>query len=181
MMNEREKLIVDIVLELFNAHGATFKMDDVAKAMKISKKTIYKEYGSKENLISIVVKRVFEGIEHHIQGIIGNDELSSVEKLIQLTCAFPDARDIDYHKALILKRESPKAYKMFIHYIEDNWQMSKQIFDQAIEEGLIKKIDHSIFRIIMLGITKQVLDVEDENREELLEKCVRQVFDGLKI
>ena len=178
-MDQKDKLIVDVVLDLFSAHGSTFNMDDVAKALKISKKTIYKEYGSKENLIFLVIKSVFEGIEHHLQSILANTEWNSVEKLIRITCAFPDERDIDYHRAFILKKESPKAYALFIHYIEDNWQVSKKLFEQAIEEGLIKNIDHSLFRIIMLGITKQVLDVEEDNKEELLEKCVRQVFEGL--
>jgi AcrR family transcriptional regulator len=178
-MDQKDKLIVDVVLDLFSAHGSTFNMDDVAKALKISKKTIYKEYGSKENLIFLVVKSVFEGIEHQLQAILANTEWNSAEKLIRITCAFPDERDIDYHRALILKKESPKAYALFIHYIEDNWQVSKRLFEQAIEEGLIKNIDHSLFRIIMLGITKQVLDVEEDNKEELLEKCVRQVFEGL--
>jgi AcrR family transcriptional regulator len=168
-----------VVLDLFSAHGSTFNMDDVAKALKISKKTVYKDYGNKEALILLVVKSVFEGIEHQLQAILAHTEWDSAEKLIRMTCAFPDERDIDYHKAFILKKESPKAYALFIHYLEDNWQVSKRLFEQAIEEGLIKNIDHSLFRIIMLGITKQVLDVEEENKEELLEKCVRQVFEGL--
>jgi AcrR family transcriptional regulator len=178
-MDQKDKLIVDVVLDLFSAHGSTFNMDDVAKALKISKKTIYKEYGSKENLILLAVKSVFEGIEHQLQAILAHTEWNSAEKLIRITCAFPDERDIDYHRAFILKKESPKAYAFFIHYIEDNWQVSKRLFEQAIAEGLIKNIDHSLFRIIMLGITKQVLDVEEDNKEELLEKCVRQVFEGL--
>jgi len=178
-MDQKDKLIVAVVLDLFSAHGSTFNMDDVAKALKISKKTIYKEYGSKENLILLAVKSVFEGIEHQLQAILAHTEWNSAEKLIRITCAFPDERDIDYHRAFILKKESPKAYAFFIHYIEDNWQVSKRLFEQAIAEGLIKNIDHSLFRIIMLGITKQVLDVEEDNKEELLEKCVRQVFEGL--
>jgi AcrR family transcriptional regulator len=178
-LDQKDKLIIDTVLELFSAHGSTFNMDDVAKALKISKKTIYKEYGSKENLIFLVVKSVFEGIEHQLQAILANTEWNSVEKLIRVTCAFPDERDIDYHKALILKKESPQAYAMFIHYIENNWQVNKKLFEQAVQEGLIKDIGHDLFRIIMLGISKQVLDVEEENKEELLEKCVRQVFEGL--
>ena len=172
-MDQKDKLIVDVVLELFSAHGSTFNMDDVAKALKISKKTVYKDYGNKETLIFLVVKSVFEGIEHHIQSILGNSEWNSVEKLIQITCAFPDERDIDYHKALILKKESPKAYAMFIDYIESNWQVNKKMFEQAVQEGLIKDIGHDLFRIIMLGITKQVLDVDEDNLEVFLWKKVR--------
>lgn len=43
--------MVDTVLMLFMKEGAKFKIEDVAIRMKISKKTIYKDYGNKEDLI----------------------------------------------------------------------------------------------------------------------------------
>ena len=64
-MNTRDKEMVNIVIDLFAEKGSKFKMDDVASAMKISKKTIYAEYGNKEALIILVVKAVFEGIERN--------------------------------------------------------------------------------------------------------------------
>lgn len=178
-MESKNKHLMDVLLKLFFEHGNSFKMDDVAKAMKISKKTIYKDYGNKEDLIVLVVKAIFTGIEQKLQMTLKNDSYSTVEKLIQATCSFPDVKDIDYHKALMLKDDFPKPYNMFIRYIEDNWQINKQLFDQAVQEKKIKDIGHDIYRIITLGITKQVLDMPNVDQEILLEKCVRQIFDGI--
>jgi AcrR family transcriptional regulator len=176
-----EKKIIDIVLRLFMEQGPKFKMEDVASEMKISKKTIYKDFGNKEDLVMMVVKAIFEGIERQIGKILSNDEYNSVEKLIHLTCAFPDTKDVDYHQAMLLKDAFPKPYDKFMHYIEDNWKMSKELFDQCIKEGLIRECDHDVFRIVILGVTKQVLSMENVDQEELLEKSVRLVFDGLVI
>lgn len=180
-MNRKDKKLVNIVLELFMKEGARFKMEDVAAAMKISKKTIYKDYGNKEELIILVVKAIFEGIEKKLRKIMESEEYDTLEKLIHITCAVPDTKDVDYHKALLLKKDFPRPYAMFISYIEDNWTLSKQLFEQCIEEGRIKPMDHDLFRLIILGITKQVLSMKDIDQEEMLEKCVRQVFEGLLV
>lgn len=180
-MNSRDKQIADIVLELFIEKGPKFRMEDVASAMKISKRTIYEEYGNKEELIILVVNAIFESIENQLKRILESDQYNALEKLIHLTCAFPDVKDIDYHKAMMMKEDFPKPYEMFIHYIEDNWEISKKLFDQCIEEGLIKPSDHDVFRIVVLGITKQVLSMDDVDQEELLDKCIRMVFDGLTL
>lgn len=180
-MDARAKTMVDTVLELFMDQGAKFKMEDVASRLGISKKTIYKEYGNKEDLIILVVRAIFESIEGQLQKVLESTEYNSLEKLIHLTCTFPDTKFVDYHKALMLKDDFPKPYDMFISYIEDNWTLSKELFDQCIHERLIKPIDHDLYRTMILGITKQVLSMKGIDQEELLEKCVRQLFEGILI
>jgi len=132
-------------------------------------------------LIMMVVKAIIEGIDHRLHAIMETDEYNTLEKLILITCAFPDAKDIDYHKAMFIRDEFPKQYDMFLHYIEDNWSVSKALFNQCIQEGYIRSVDHDVFKVIILGITKQVLSMDDTDQELLLEKSVRMVFDGLVI
>ena len=180
-MNPKDKQIVDVVLQLFSEKGPKFRMEDVAKELKISKRTIYEEYGNKENLISLIVEAIFESIEKQLEKIMATEEYTTLDKLIHLTCAFPDVKDIDYHKAMMIKDDFPKQYDKFIHYIEDNWNLSRSLFNQCIQEGLIKPSDHGLFRIAVLGITKQVLSMDDVDQELLLEQCIQMLFDGLKI
>lgn len=180
-MNERDKQLVEVVLDLFGEQGAKFKMEHVASRMRMSKKTIYKEYGNKEDLIVMIVKATFEGIEHQLEKVMASDEYDSVEKLFHLSCAFPDTKDVDYHKAIMLKDDFPVPYQMFIDYIADNWNLSRQLFEQAKAEGKIKDVDHDVFRIIILGVTKQVLDMVDVDQEAVLKQCVRQVMEGFLV
>ena len=137
-MNERDKQIVDVVLMLFSDKCPKFRMEDVASEMKISKRTIYEDYGNKENLIDLVIDAIFESIENQLKKILESNDYNTLEKLIHLTCAFPDVKDIDYHKAMMMKDDFPKPYERFMHYIEDNWKLSKELFDKAVSSGIDK-------------------------------------------
>ncbi len=180
-MDNREKEIANIVLQLYQKDGEKFKMDDVAKALKISKKTIYKDYGNKETLIILVVKKIFESIENKLIEIVNDDKYNTVEKLIKVTCIFPDIKDIDYNKAILIKKDFSKAYEMFVDYIDNNWLTCEKLFNQSIKEGYIKNIDFQIFKTIVLGITYQVLNSSDNDKEAMLNTCIEQIFYGFKI
>ncbi len=178
-MEQRKKQIADAVLDLFVEHGVSFKVDDVAKRLNMSKKTIYKAYRSKEELIFLVVEAILESIAHQLEHILTHSEYDVVEKLIRVTCAFPDTNEIDYHKALKIKKDFPRAYEMFITYIEDHWELSYTLFQQAIEENRMYPMDYDIFKTIILGISKQVLESDVEDKAEFLDRCIRQSFRGL--
>lgn len=177
-MEEQKIALIKSVLNLFKTEGVAFKMDDVAAEMKMSKKTIYKVYGTKEDLVVLVVEAIFEGIEHKLQEIVNDDSLSTIDKLIAVTCAHPDTKDVDYHVALSMKDDFPIAYKKFIHYIEDNWNLKEALYLQGIREGVLEPIDFKIFKYILLGTIKQVLEASVEEEAVLLEQCVKQAIRG---
>ncbi len=179
-MNKKEKELTNIVLALFLEQGPKFRVEDVANKMKISKKTIYKDYGNKEDLIMLVVKAIFDGIEKKLQVIINSQEYDTLEKLIRLTCAFPDAKDIDYHDAMLLADDFPKAYEVFYRYIEENQSKSKKLFNEAVEQRLIQNVDYELYRNITIGITKQVLAGSETDKEKQLDECIRLLFNGLR-
>ncbi len=177
---EQKKKLIDLVLKLFLEQGVAFKMDDVAAGLKISKKTIYKEYGNKEALIILVVEAIFEGIEHQLKIIMDDTETDVVEKIIQASMAHPDVKEVDYHTAILLKDDFPGAYSKFIHYIEDNWDNQQKLFEEGVAQGLLKPIDFLVFKTIILGITKEVLETDANGQDELMESCVRTVIDGFR-
>ncbi len=178
-MNEQQKKIIETVFILYEQKGSRFTMDDVAKDMKISKKTIYKDYGNKEMLINLVVEAILESIEKETKKIVNNKNYNDLEKLIKLTCAFPNMKDIDYNKASFIKDDFPKAYEMFVNSIDDNWEMCQKIFEQCILKNYIKDMEFEIFKTIILGISHQVLKMDSLNKEEILNKCIKNVFSGL--
>lgn len=177
----KNKILVDTVLDLFADKGPSFKMDDVARALKISKKTIYKEYGNKEALIIQVVQSVFDSIAQQLQRVLDDPTYSTVDKLIHASCSFPDPQDIDYHKALLLKDAFPQAYAMFLDHIENNWQINQMLYNQAVAEGAIRDIGHDMYRTMTMGITKQVLSMPGDNQADTLMTCLEHLFTGIRI
>ncbi len=177
-MFERKTELIQLVLKLFQEQGVNFSMDEVASGMKMSKKTIYKECGNKEDLIIMIVKAIFKGIERNLNRIMKDDSLDTLEKLIQISCTYPDNKEIDYRMTYGMKKDFPKAYAHFIQYIEEHWDTKEALYEQGVQEGKVKPVDFKIFRCVLLGTIKQVLEMNVERQDELLEQCVRQIMIG---
>ena len=57
----RLKILLSTI-EVFNNYGMRFTMDDIASNMKISKKTIYTVYRSKDAMLLDMVDFIFDNI-----------------------------------------------------------------------------------------------------------------------
>ena len=75
-----QKNILDATLRVFDKKGLKFTMDDLAKELSISKKTIYTVYDDKEALFLAMVDYIFDSIKESEQMILTDPSLSVVEK-----------------------------------------------------------------------------------------------------
>lgn len=73
------KNILDATLRVFDQKGLKFTMDDLAKELSISKKTIYTVYDDKEALFLAMVDYIFDSIKESEQMILTDPSLSVVE------------------------------------------------------------------------------------------------------
>ena len=78
---ELRKSILENTLRVFNKKGLKFTMDDIAREMGISKKTIYTVFNDKEELFLTAVDYMFDSIKASEQAALENAELSTVEKI----------------------------------------------------------------------------------------------------
>ena len=60
---ELQELIMETTIYEFNDKSAKFTMDDIAKKLHISKKTIYSLFQTKEELLMCTVNYVFDQIK----------------------------------------------------------------------------------------------------------------------
>ena len=78
-----QKNILDATLRVFDRKGLKFTMDDLAKELSISKKTIYTVYDDKEALFLAMVDYIFDSIKESEQMILTDPALRElVEKLL---------------------------------------------------------------------------------------------------
>jgi len=84
-MSETEQVtdrIMDHAAELFLNRGfSRVTTDELARAVGVSKKTIYLHFRSKEQLLRQTVEREMDRIRSYIQEISERPNMSSVEKL----------------------------------------------------------------------------------------------------
>ena len=69
-MENIQQDILEATLVLFNDRGLDFTMNDIAKSMHIAKKTIYRFFSSKEELLISLLDYGFENIQKEKQKIL---------------------------------------------------------------------------------------------------------------
>ena len=84
----REK-IIDTAIAEFTKNGLKFTMNDVAKSMGISKKTIYTVFESKQAVLMGIADRYSADFLQMQEEIEADEELDVVEKVERLLGALP--------------------------------------------------------------------------------------------
>ncbi len=61
--NKTKEMLIETAIELFNEKGIKFTMDDLAKSVGMSKKTIYQMFRDKDTLVIEAVEYGFRKIK----------------------------------------------------------------------------------------------------------------------
>ena len=116
------KNILDATLRVFDQKGLKFTMDDLAKELSISKKTIYTVYDDKEALFLAMVDYIFDSIKESEQMILTDPSLSVVEKLHRILGVLPEGyQNIDLRKLYSLRDKYPKIYQKVELRLSTGW------------------------------------------------------------
>ncbi len=161
MDEEREK-ILSFAQDTFLCEGFyKTSMDDVAAGMHISKKTIYKHFSSKEELVKEVSQRILTKNHNIIQEKV-KAEKNSVEKLF----------GIMQHVGSILMKISPKLLNDLHVHIPNIWKqidefrtkkMSsflREIFEQGKAEGCFINENTDLLIAVFISSVRGVVNPE---------------------
>ena len=122
MLTETREKILKGTIQVFNKKGLKLTMDDVAEELKISKKTIYKEFKSKDEIFDSMVDYVFDNIKAREQEILESEEYSTLDKIRLLLSAMPASyRNINFQELYPLSDKYPKVYKKLQRRLETGW------------------------------------------------------------
>ena len=135
----REK-IIDTAIEEFTRNGLKFTMNDVAKALGISKKTIYTVFESKQDVLMAIADRYARDFTDMRQEIEADTELDTLEKLERLFCAIPTKYyNIGLSRIFELAQKYPKQYKYLMEAVGQGWALAEQYLEKGIREAKIRK------------------------------------------
>ena len=159
---DREKLRQDIILstiEVFNDRGVTFTMSDVATNIHISKKTIYKEFDTKEELLDTVVDYIFDNIKAKEEQIMNDKSLTTVDKLRKILGAMPENyRDIDFQNVYPFLEKFPDVYRKMQYRLATGWENTIALIEQGKKEGVVRKnIDIRFVKVMLEASIEKVL------------------------
>ncbi len=186
-MNEQKERILKGTIQAFNEKGLKFTMNDLARILGMSKKTIYVEFTDKNSLFLAMVDYLFDGIKESEEEIINNTDIDIVDKITTMLGVLPESyKDIDLRQLYMLKDKYPVIYKRVEERFENGWQQTIELLKEAMEEGKVRKVNVDIFKMMMEAALEQffqrdILIYNSLSYEEGLKEVVGILMNGIKL
>ena len=185
-MEDIQQVILTTTLELFNDKGLDFTMDDIAHSMHIAKKTIYRFFSSKEDLLIALLDYGFENIQKEKQKILTSND-SIAKRLEQVIIAMPKQyAKIDFRVLSSLKDTYPQVYIRLNEHLENDWEPIIKLINDGIRKKEIRKINTFILRQIITATFEQLLSTDELQERNLtyakaLKEMMNTIMKGMVI
>ncbi|AET57200.1 TetR/AcrR family transcriptional regulator [Paenibacillus terrae] len=149
-MKER---ILEAFVEEAHESGLKFTMDDLAKRLAISKRTLYEHFSSKTLILETLIERTNDDMIRITEQIIGNDQLTLLEKIKQAIRVMPQYYEFyDLRILEQMKKYYPDHWKR-VHADLNDWPQIRTLIQQGIREGtIVNKNEALIMRLIIDSI-----------------------------
>lgn len=185
-MELREE-ILEGTLQVFNQKGLKFTMDDIARELQISKKTIYTVFHDKEELFLAMVDYLFDTIKESELQVVEDESLTTLEKIRAILGVLPEGyREVDFRQLYLLKDKYPKIYRQVECRLETGWEPTISLIEQGMEEGVIRSVKIPILKMMMEAALEQFFqrDILIRNQlsyQQALKEVVDILVDGITI
>lgn len=177
--------ILEATIKVFNRKGLKFTMDDIAKELSMSKKTIYTVFSDKNSLFGEMVDHCFDKIKESENEIVVSSDLSTVEKIKQILGVLPESyTDIDFRQLYLLKEKYPRIYRKVEERLESGWESTIALINQGIEEGVIRPVNVFLIKTMLEATLEQffqrdILLVNQISYKKALDEVVSIITDGI--
>lgn len=179
--------ILNATIEEFNEKSMKFTMDDIAKRVGISKKTLYTVFKDKESLFLEMVEYCFSEIKRTKEQMMELPDVDIVIKLKQIMVALPEQlQGLDFRQIYILEETYPKTYAKIAEYLKEGWEPIESLFDQAVEEGRIRKVHFAVVKAMVEAsierlVGNKLLIEQNIAYQEALTEMIDIVIDGISV
>ena len=156
---ERESIrirILDCAADLFNLKGIKFTMDDLARELGMSKKTIYTIFPDKRSLMIDTIDRFFDTAMEEERAVLEGNTMSAVDKLELILGTIPKRYEMyDLRKLYVLKEKYPTVYRHWKMRREEYSKTTDALIMEAMEKGEIRKVSIPVFKTMFQASIEQ--------------------------
>ena len=154
--NDLRVRILDEAARQFDKKGIKFTMDDLARALGMSKKTIYTVFEDKRQIMNDTVDRFFEDAFAQEQEILNDETIGVVEKLRRIIGSVPERyTQNDLTQLYVLKEKYPSVYRHWQHCRENYWNSVQILLDKGVEEGFFRPVTMPILKTMFQSTIEQ--------------------------
>lgn len=179
-------MIIEATLDEFNEKSLKFTMEDVAKRLQISKKTIYIVFPDKETLFLETVDYCFRAIKESERKILEEPGMEIVDRIKAILIVIPDRyKNIDWRQIYVMKDKFPAIYEKIEKRIETEWDSTIELLKAGIKLGKLKSISIPVFKIMVERsiegfISSRVLIDNDISYEKALNDMIDILMEGIE-
>lgn len=167
--------ILMVTYQEMNKHGLKFTMDDIASQLGMSKKTLYKLFRSKNDLITAVIQALLQVAVATEEKVLQADVPLTQKISNFLLCEMEDfphpsslmARDIHNHH--------PEAYKLLANFSAERTELLAKLLEQGIEEGVIASVPTGFIGELLSSTAETII------RNKMAEKHHLTLHESMKI
>ncbi|GGG45966.1 TetR/AcrR family transcriptional regulator [Hymenobacter glacieicola] len=145
--------ILQAAMGLFTRNGIkSVSMDDIATHLGISKKTLYKWFENKDQIVSAVITNHLGGVQGECEGIIGQAQ-NAVDEMVQM---------MDW-----AKRQFANMNPNAIHDLRKYYPAAWSLFHAHKNKYILSQIQANLRRGVQEGLYRADLDIEVLSRLRL--------------
>ena len=154
-------VILDEAAILFNTRGIKFTMDDLARSLGMSKKTIYTVFRDKRSIMIDTIDRFFVDAAEAEQRILADETLGTAEKLRRIIGNVPERyANIDLSRLHVLKDRYPAVYRHWHQCREAYWSGAETLLRKGIERGELRPVSIPVFKTMFQATVEQFFQSE---------------------
>lgn len=158
-MTDMKERILNAAFELFMSYGVrSVSMDDIAKHLSISKKTIYQFYKDKDELVHELMNKKLKQDEADIRAII-KESANVIEECF----------NIMKHLGKMMRQINPSFFYDLQKYHPKTWKLFKDFKENCI----VKMVEDSLTRGTKQGLIRTDINIKilSRMRMEQIEMC----------
>jgi len=149
--NILENKILEAAEELFLQYGySKTSVDDITERIRISKKTLYKSFESKEKILVTIFEGIKTELSQQIEAVLANNSLAFSEKLMEsmrvISRQFSKIPPFFYDD---IQYQAPEVWRMWLDYKKDAaFRHFRHLLEEGKASGDIKpdiNIDMTVF------------------------------------
>lgn len=176
--------IINGFIEETQNNGIKFTMDDLARRLGMSKRTLYEHFPSKVSILDAIIDRTFEEFDRQTQETIDNPSLTLLEKIRKIIVVVPKHNDFyDLRILEQLERSYPEQWARVNRELYQ-WDELKELLEEGIRQGIIVNRNIDLLMKLILEATNVTLDQKfffehSISVTEALETIVEMLLTGI--
>lgn len=167
MKEELRDAILDEAIESLRKEGLRFSVDTLSLKMKISKKTVYKFFPTKEALALALYEKYYRGVTDEMQTLLAKKEEESNRRALEL---YFDTKRMTNHSIFNKYRLNQVVYEDITKKAEALWGVLSSSFSEEKAEE-----EREALRIILDGAFEKLCEAE-KFQEKVIERLMRIIW-----